>query len=320
MKRQLFKKTIFFLAAVILALTFCQNIHAWSWKKEGHKMDGKFKFPPLKDFGKDYLNFKSVYPPEEQDKNIIKIYNSSNVDEIKDLLAPNMYEIAKNPKEWNTDEWTIRLVKYKKIKVGGKFEEWTEKNKGRATLDENGGVTNYDGGYLPFHPDLIKEDDPQAGLKIAYNYYWGGRDNDDHNYSHSDTIVDRNWNERLTHGAWLETSITGRKFIEPMPNMPGNKKDIHRIQIFGWANPYDIRGIIALSYRYDDPLKWYDQWLYIPAIRRARRMSAAQRQDSTGTGDDATFDDLLGWYGKPLQYEWKYWDAGKPSPSVCVGR
>lgn len=306
MEKRIVQKAIIFFITVIMTFSFCLVANAWEWKEEGYKLDGKFTFPPLKDFGQEYLNFKSVYPPEEQDKNTIKVYNSSNVDEIKELLPPFLYKLAKNPKEWNTDEWTIRLVQYKKLEVGGKFTEWTEKNKGRATLDNEGRIQNYDGGYIPFHGDTIKEDDPQAGLKIAYNVYYGGRNNDDHNYSHSDSIVDRNWNERLTHGSWVETSITGRKFVEPMPSIPGNDKDIHRIQIFGWANPYDIRGIIALLYRYEDPLKWDDQWLYIPAIRRARRMSAAQRQDSTGVGDDATFDDLLCWYGKPLQYEWEY--------------
>ncbi len=306
MKRHEIRKCIFFLVGVILTFSFCQAAHAWEWKEEGYKMDGEFRFPALKDFYKEEIQFKSVYPVEEQEKNLINIYDKTNVDEIKDLLPPYVYDLCKNPKEWNTDEWKIRLVKYKPVKIGGKYWEWTEQNKGRAKLGPQGEIQDYDGGYLPFHPDFIKEDDPMAGVKIAYNVYYGGRNNDDHNYSHSDTIVDRNWNERITHGAWLELAVTGRKFVEPIPNIPGNRKNIHRIQIFGWANPYDIRGIIALLYRYEEPLKWDDQWLYIPAIRRARRMSASQRQDSTGTGDDATFDDLLCWYGKPLQYEWKY--------------
>jgi len=130
MKKQEIKKGVLMLVAGILALFLCQAVYAWDWKKEGYKLDGKFTFPPLEDFGQDYLNYKALYPPEEQEKDIIKIYNSSNVDEIKDLLAPNMYEIAKNPREWNTDEWTIRLTKYKKIKLGGKLEEWTEKKRG----------------------------------------------------------------------------------------------------------------------------------------------------------------------------------------------
>jgi len=278
----------------------------WDWRNQGFKLNGKFKFPKLEDFGKPTTINESFYPPEEQDRHVIKVYDKTNVDEIKDQLPPYVYDLCKRPEEWNTETWKIRLVEYKKMEPGGKFVEWTEQNKGRATLDADGKVQNYTGGYLPFHPDFIKEDDPQAGLKIAYNLYWGGRNSDDHNYSHSDTIVDRNWNERITHGAWLEIGITGRRYIPPMPEIQGNSKGIHRIQIFGWANPYDIRGIIALLHRFEDPLKWDDQWLYIPAIRRERRMSAAQRQDSTGVGDDATFDDLLCWYGKPLQYEWKF--------------
>ncbi len=296
------------IGTIFMAFIFCQlqGAFAWEYKKLGYKLDGKFKFPPRTDIGKKEHQWQTLYPIEEQEKNLIKRYDSTNVDEIKDLLPSYLYDLTKNPKEWNNDKWTINLVKYKKFAPGGKFMEWTEKNKGRAALDENGDLINFDGGYLPFHPDYINEDDPQAGLKIAYNVYYGPRNSDDQNLVHSDTIVDRNWNERITHGAWLDLGITGRSFIEPMPSIPGNKKNLYRIQIFGWAYPYDIRGIIALTYRYEDQFKWDDQWLYIPAIRRARRMAASNRQDSTGTGDDATFDDLECWNGKPLQYTWKY--------------
>ena len=44
--------------------------------------------------------------------------------------------------------------------------------------------------------------------------------------------------------------------------------------------PFDLKGIGALEYRYIDPAKQDDTWLYVPSLRRVRRLSTAQRSDA----------------------------------------
>ena len=44
--------------------------------------------------------------------------------------------------------------------------------------------------------------------------------------------------------------------------------------------------------------------MYVPTLRRVRRISSAQRTDAV-SGTDFTFDDLSGFAGIPPQYEWK---------------
>ena len=74
--------------------------------------------------------------------------------------------------------------------------------------------------------------------------------------------------------------------------------------------PFDARGILVLTYRYktaDGPLKQAkndDTWVYVPDLRRVRRISSAQRTDSV-QGTDFTMDDLRSFAGIPPQYEWK---------------
>jgi hypothetical protein len=73
--------------------------------------------------------------------------------------------------------------------------------------------------------------------------------------------------------------------------------------------PFDARGIMTLSYRYkasDFPLdeaRNDDLWVYIPDLRRVRRISQAQRTDSI-QGTDFTMDDLRSFAGIPPQYQW----------------
>jgi hypothetical protein len=74
--------------------------------------------------------------------------------------------------------------------------------------------------------------------------------------------------------------------------------------------PFDARGIMLMSYRYkstDGPrseAKNDDTWVYVPTLRRVRRISTAQRTDSI-SGTDFTFDDLGSFAGIVPQYEWE---------------
>ena len=74
--------------------------------------------------------------------------------------------------------------------------------------------------------------------------------------------------------------------------------------------PFDARGIILLQYRYKasdqslDEARNDDTWVYVPDLRRTRRISTAQRTDSV-QGTDFTFDDLRSFSGIPPQYSWE---------------
>jgi hypothetical protein len=78
--------------------------------------------------------------------------------------------------------------------------------------------------------------------------------------------------------------------------------------------PFDAKGIALINYRYkssDGPrasARNDDTWVYVPTLRRVRRISTAQRTDAV-SGTDFTFDDLSGFFGIPPQYEWN-----------CLGR
>ncbi|MBN2056629.1 outer membrane lipoprotein-sorting protein [bacterium] len=55
--------------------------------------------------------------------------------------------------------------------------------------------------------------------------------------------------------------------------------------------PADLKGTGFVVYSYDDPGRDEDQWLYLPAIRRTRRIAGKARTGSF-LGTDFSFDDL----------------------------
>ena len=68
--------------------------------------------------------------------------------------------------------------------------------------------------------------------------------------------------------------------------------------------PSEIKGQIYLGVNYKDFSKEYDAWIWITAIRRIRRLSTAQRTDTTG-GQDNCYDDNYNWDGNIVRNTYK---------------
>ncbi|MCD6257337.1 outer membrane lipoprotein-sorting protein [Candidatus Aerophobetes bacterium] len=66
-------------------------------------------------------------------------------------------------------------------------------------------------------------------------------------------------------------------------------KDSKRLMYF--LKPADIKGTAFLSWEYDELGKDDDRWLYLPALRKVRRISGKSRNEYF-MGTDFTYDDL----------------------------
>jgi len=73
--------------------------------------------------------------------------------------------------------------------------------------------------------------------------------------------------------------------------------------IIFFAKPANIRDTALLTFDYDDPKSDDDQWLYLPALKKVRRISSSDRGDYF-MGTDFTFEDMK--QTPELQdYHWK---------------
>jgi len=66
-------------------------------------------------------------------------------------------------------------------------------------------------------------------------------------------------------------------------------KDKQSIMVF--LEPADVRKTAYLSWEYDEPGREDDKWLYMPAMRKTRRISGASRNEYF-MGTDFTYDDM----------------------------
>ncbi len=192
------------------------------------------------------------------------------------------------------------------------FKAATKKYAGTARIGPDGSLENYGAGR-PFPMESIDcLGDPQAAAKIMWNfdYTWNGSGGQTSFYY---SYWDRGEELPLYYEGTAKT-VTLSHRVEPA--YESTRGDVFRGEkrknAFGVdvTAPFDARGIMLMSYRYksaDKPradAKNDDTWVYVPTLRRVRRISSAQRTDSI-SGTDFTFDDLGSFAGIPPQYEWE---------------
>jgi Protein of unknown function (DUF1329) len=230
--------------------------------------------------------------------------DATNVAKAKDLISPGL--------EWCIKRgFPITVVESKRVEWPKAYKEATEKYAPQVKLSTDGlTVSNYVAGQ-PF-PNLDPKD-PQFALKIMSNYEYGfvnGLDDTDLRNFDADTgtippagpmTVERHFLlDHLRRLFW-----TGRLYVDPKPEKPNPNG--YRVQqgLYPILEPFDLKGVGALGNRYIDSAKQDDSWLYLPSLRRVRRLSTAQRSDAL-FGQDTDVDSYYGYAGQVSWMDWKY--------------
>ena len=208
------------------------------------------------------------------------------------------------------------------LQVGPSFRDYspaaayqaaTAQFEGQSRIGPDDSIENNVAGQ-PFAWEAIDcKSDPQAGTKIIWNFVrrWNG---DGANSRYYYSYWDRGEELPLYYEGTSKTIQLSQR-VEPK-YIEQNRGDLFRGEKrhsgFGVEvdAPFDARGIMLMTYRYKDsdrPLaktKNDDTWVYVPTLRRVRRISSAQRTDAV-SGTDFTFDDLVSFSGIPPQYQWQ---------------
>jgi hypothetical protein len=192
------------------------------------------------------------------------------------------------------------------------YQEATKRFAGQSRIGPESSIENNVAGQ-PFPEKIDCKGDPQAGAKVIWNFTrrWNGDGAAAHYYY---SYWDRGEELPLYYEGTSKTIVLSQR-VEPR-YLEQNRGDLlrgeKRHNAFGVevTAPFDVRGIMLMTYRYkasDNPAattKNDDTWVYVPTLRRVRRISSAQRTDAV-SGTDFTFDDLLSFSGIPPQYQWQ---------------
>lgn len=182
----------------------------------------------------------------------------------------------------------------------------TQKYSSQVTLGASGELSNYVAG-LPF-PNL-NPNDPQAGLKLAWNFArrWAGDDFKEGGGTitgkATSYTIERDGSERKSQVIRHEIKTRGRVTLHPKPSIPGYEH-IDWMNIRADEYPRDTSGTTTLETRYIDPNRDDDLYIYVPSIRRVRRAPPIQRC-ATLAPTEFTFDDVNSFNGKITSFNYK---------------
>lgn len=230
------------------------------------------------------------------------LITSANLDSVQSLISPGV--------EWALKHgMTMKIKATAAVQLPKRYAEATEKYSNQVKLSANGlKIENYTAG-MPF-PD-IDPNDPQAALKIMWNYEYRPFFIDDFREGDFGSYTGpMNYEKAMTveRALWIgdvrRLYYNGRLFVDPKPELPNPEGVRYKESLHPIMSPFDLKGIGLLDIRYIDAARQDDTWLYMPQLRRVRRLSSAQRSDAL-FGQDADADSFFGYSGHIAWMDWK---------------
>lgn len=205
----------------------------------------------------------------------------------------------------------VRVGETRAIPAPAAYREATERHAPQVRLaSDDLTLQNYVAG-LPF--PTIDPNDPQAAVKVMWNaaYKWLATDDlDARDFSADAGPIGQ-------HGAGMRVErhfqlgflrrlfYNGRLYVDPKPERPNPDGIRYRESLHPVVEPLDLRGVGMTSVRYIAPQRPDESWLYLPHLRRVRRLSNAQRSDALFNQDIDT-DSYFGYSGHIGWMDWKF--------------
>ena len=229
------------------------------------------------------------------------VISAANIDKIKgDMFEGHTIGSMLTEKmEWRirNSGWKLPIYHSKEIVLDPKWIKASQANVGRAKINpQTRQVEGWEAGE-PF-PN-VSMTDPQVAEKVIWNWHLGQMKGD-----------------VAAAPVWTQLAIDGNKGIhaEPLASFirysskgrlsgskptEGDGKELGR-QILFFTAPADMKGVGTFTIMYDSA-QVNDSWVYIPALRRVRRLSGGAWMDPVGSSDQLQ-DDLEIFNARPSWY------------------
>ena len=189
------------------------------------------------------------------------------------------------------------------------YVEATGRNAGKARLREDGSLAGYVNGR-PF-PE-IDAADPQAGLKLAWNYRY-----------HDSFNSGQGWGVyRFVEGGEIIRSIEfyyaqayGMHRSDPSANIWEQEGILYK-ELFQCLEPNDVKNVMSLKFRYDDDRTSDLDFAYIREMRKVRQTHVDMRERSLSS--ELLYEDFYGFSGYLHEHDWRFLGRAKLLAPVAV--
>lgn len=229
------------------------------------------------------------------------VLSAANIDALKNetIDGKPIGSLLTERMEWRirNSGWKLPLFKAKEVPLDPKWVKASKANVGKAKINpQTREIEGWDAGE-PF-PN-VEASDPQVAEKLIWNYHLGQLAGD-----------------VATAKTWTQLLIDGKKGIHAEPiaeytrynmkgrlggkSVEGDGKERSR-QLLFFKEPAEMKGLGTFTIQYDSA-QVPDAWVYVPAVRRVRRLSGGAWMDPVGSSDQLQ-DDLEVFNARPSWYK-----------------
>jgi hypothetical protein len=226
------------------------------------------------------------------------VITGENMAKYKDVLFPTAEYFLQHG-------MTITVAPYKRWDWPPLYKEATEKYSAQVKLVEGGhDIQNYVAG-APF-PAIDTLNDPMAGYKWIWNHEQSPTYSDNIGMGWNVELVNSRGERERLYGSnfWRRMRWRGRQYIDPKPVAPHDPPLAMTEQWGPLDDPNDLRGAGILNFRFVDPSVADDSYLYLPELRKVRRLSVANRSDCFW-GSDIDIDSIWTFNAKIAYWTFK---------------
>jgi hypothetical protein len=226
--------------------------------------------------------------------------DKSNCQEAKGLLPEHVME------KFCDGKYSAEIIEVKDeaFQYSKKFRAGSEANAGKYYVTDDGymyetATKTWPHFWYGFPFPDIDAKDPKAANKIMYNHQVARFQIDDVYWFLAVKWATPNGFDRSVELGAYATWYIGRH-SGPLDN----PDDCYLKDMYFGTAPYDMVGVGTLEWWLTDPEKWQSVWVYVPSIRRVRRVTASNTSEGI-FGSIIARDDVYGWGGKIQYMNWK---------------
>lgn len=194
---------------------------------------------------------------------------------------------------------TLRVGATRPTPLPPSYREATRRWSTGIRLTEAGPLEGWVAG-MPF-PD---PQPPRLAEKILWNQYYRWRGDEIVIDGYRTTQTDRRGRRRETRGVFQLLTLSGRSAPDAPPELGRNLRALRTASKLIFTHPPTSRWQTTLFYRYADPRRDDDVYLYLPSTRRVLRVQGGRRCAPV-RGSDFTPDDFFGFDGRVYEHVWR---------------
>ena len=254
------------------------------------------QIPPAWDVIKGKAELPTIEDLTDGKVKIGDLIDKNNVDLVKDYIGLGSYECIKKGMVMKMGNQLPPDQLHPKY-----FTEATERNVGKAVMDEYGTVYYEKMGTL--WPGGLPFPEPKNGTEVAANVKFGQVWDDLYHNPVIVLLID-------SEGKVYKTSVMEHRYtkcvsrlkVPPLGAVRGFE-DMAWKRVIAMLHPFEIKGLGQYAVRFYDEVAHHDiGFTYLPAYKRTIRVSATTWQDNVAGGDTTSGD------GQGLQEPYIYWD------------